>query len=262
MVSYMKYIFPLKSPNFTVENVDIETVSRPKGFKHSYRTGRHKHGFVYTVKGELCDRFGAGDDEVIYAKSGEMVFIPKSCVYIATFLEENTEIIVIHFDISGGELPSYMTAPQKIQSPGVNEFIESFSGTHQKHKSNHPFFYLSCLYKFLWQIDERYSGIPQKFQKLKPALDEINGNFTQNQSVGYYAALCDISEVSFRRLFKEYTGMAPIDYRNDIRLNFAKNKLQSGEYNVSETAELSGFSNLSFFTRLYKKKFGHTPKEK
>ena len=70
-----------------------------------------------------------------------------------------------------------------------------------------------------------------------------------------------MSEVNFRRLFKEYTGKSPVEYRNDIRLKNAKIKLQSGEYNVSEAAYESGFSNLSFFIRLYKKKYGHTPKK-
>lgn len=51
-------------------------------------------------------------------------------------------------------------------------------------------------------------------------------------------------------------------FSNSIRLTNARNKLQSGEYNVSEAAYESGFSNLSFFIRLYKKKYGHTPKNK
>jgi len=70
-----------------------------------------------------------------------------------------------------------------------------------------------------------------------------------------------MSEVNFRRLFREYTGMSPIDYRNDLRLKNARAMLASGEYNVTEAAEASGFSNLPFFIRLYKKKFGHTPKK-
>ena len=69
-----------------------------------------------------------------------------------------------------------------------------------------------------------------------------------------------MSEANFRRLFREFLGVSPIDYRNDIRLTHAKNKRQSGEYNVSEAAYKSGFTNLSFFIRLYKKKYGHTPK--
>ena len=52
---------------------------------------------------------------------------------------------------------------------------------------------------------------------------------------------------------------SPIEDRNHVRLNMARAKLQSGEYNVFEAAQAVGFSNLSFFIRLYKKKFGHTP---
>ncbi len=69
-----------------------------------------------------------------------------------------------------------------------------------------------------------------------------------------------MSEVNFRRAFREYMGVSPIDYRNALRLEYAGRLLRSGEYNVSEAAELSGFSNISFFIRSYKKKYGHTPK--
>lgn len=47
----------------------------------------------------------------------------------------------------------------------------------------------------------------------------------------------------------------------DLRLSRAQAILQSKELNVAETAEACGFSNLSFFIRLYKKHFGHTPKK-
>ena len=70
-----------------------------------------------------------------------------------------------------------------------------------------------------------------------------------------------MSEVNFRRIFSEYIGMSPIEYRNEIRLKNARSMLVSGEYNVTEAAYESGFSNLSFFIRLYKKKYGHTPKK-
>ena len=102
---------------------------------------------------------------------------------------------------------------------------------------------------------------PGPGKKLQAALSEIAEYWYKNESVAYYAELCNMSEVNFRRLFKEYTGLSPIDYRNDVRLSKARSKLQSGEYNVSEVAEICGFSNLSFFIRVYKKKYGYTPKK-
>ena len=65
----------------------------------------------------------------------------------------------------------------------------------------------------------------------------------------------------YNDIIAKYTGCSPIEYRNDLRLAGARGKLRSGEYNVSEAAELCGFTNLSFFIRLYKKKYGHTPKK-
>ena len=89
----------------------------------------------------------------------------------------------------------------------------------------------------------------------------ISTNYAANRPISEYAALCGMSEVNFRRLFHKHTGKSPIQHRNNIRLENAKIMLQSGQYNVSEAAEACGFSNLSFFIRLYKKKYGYTPKK-
>ena len=256
----MKYQFFFNEPNFKVENIDIQTVSRPKGYKHSFKNGRTKHGFIYTVSGVMCDAFSE-NAERIYAEAGELVFIPQNSVYTGTYLEENTEIKIVQFDIFSGELPEYLSRPTKIEIPNVGEAIESFFEPTENRRTNHPFYYLSRLYSLLWQIDESFSRLPPKYKRLRAALTEITENWNKNESVAYYAEICDMSEGGFRRLFREYTGMSPVEYRNDLKLKNAKNKLQSGEYNVSEVAELCGFTNLSFFIRLYKKKFGYTPKK-
>ena len=71
--------------------------------------------------------------------------------------------------------------------------------------------------------------------------------------------MCGMSESGFRRLFTECTGESPIAYRNRLRLEAARTLLENGDYNVSESARAVGFENLSFFIRLYKRRFGHTP---
>ena len=255
----MKYQYNLNNPSFRVCDIDIQRVSRPLGYKHSFKSGRAKHGFVYTVKGRMQDVFYEDSEELISAR-GELVFIPKGCVSTGIYLDEETEIKIVQFDVSHGELPEYLEKPTKLTLPNVGELIGAFFTPTESSTAAHPFYYLSCLYKLFWQIDESYSRLPKKYRKLGAALSEIAESFNKNESVAYYAALCDMSEGNFRRLFREYMGVSPIEYRNDLRLASAKNKLQSGEYNVSETAELCGFTNLSFFTRLYKKKYGYTPR--
>ncbi|MBR2354341.1 MAG: helix-turn-helix domain-containing protein [Clostridia bacterium] len=255
----MKYQYDLQEPNFRVGSIDIQNVSRPENYKHTFRNGRGKHGFIYTVSGRMRYLFSTGEDLCIPA--GELIFIPKSTVYTSIYLEPDTEIKIVQFDLVNGSLPDYLTRPVKIELPRAGELIEAFFKPMEHHMPNHPLYDLSCLYGLLWQIDESESKIPAKYKKLQAALSEITEYVTKNEPIAYYADLCNMSEVNFRRLFKEYTGLSPIDYRNDLRLTAARGKLQSGEYNVSEVAELCGFSNLSFFIRLYKNKYGHTPKK-
>ena len=257
----MKFQYLLQDPDFRVGNIDVQTVSRPKNYRHSFLGGREKHGFVYVVNGKMLDSFVGCSVDDLPSYKGELVFIPKGSRYTGAYMEENTIIKIIQFDILSGELPEYLSTPVKLNLPNAYELVEAFFSPIENHTAYHPFYYLSCLYGLLWKIDESYSRLPHKYKKLQPALTEMVGNWNENRKVSYYAELCDMSETNFRRLFGEYMGMSPIDYRNDIRLINAKAMLQSGEYNVSEVAFESGFSNLSFFIRLYKKKYGHTPKQ-
>ncbi len=256
----MKYGVHLQDPPFAVGNIDIQSVKRPEGYRHSYRNGRTKHGFLYVVSGKMQDLFYEGACASMEIQAGEMLFIPRGSRYTGIYLEEGTQIKIVQFDTVAGELPEYLSIPGKIDIPNGKELMEAFFKPVNNRAAHHPFYSLSCMYNLLWRIDESYSKLPAKYKRLKAALLEISGNWQKNVSIAHYAALCNMSEVHFRRLFREYMQMSPTDYRNDIRLANAKSKLQSGEYNVSEVAELCGFSNPSYFIRLYKKKYGHTPK--
>jgi len=158
-------------------------------------------------------------------------------------------------------LPPYLKKPVKLQCPNAAARIEAFFAPVKNRIGPRPFYHLSCFYALMHEIDDCCFMLPSKYKKLQPALSKLAQNYDQNEKIRYYAALCDMSEAGFRRLFKEYMGVSPVEYRNALRLQEAKACLQSGEYNVSEAAEAVGFTNLSFFIRLYKKKYGHTPKK-
>lgn len=260
-VAKMKFQYYLQEPAFLIGDIDEQTVSRPKNYTYTFKNGRKKHGFIYIVSGKMSDSFNNCCVKELIAEKGELLFIPSGSAYTGTYLEDNTKIKIIQFNIISGALPDYLTKPTKINLINAGELVESCFMPLENHKSYHPFYHLSSLYKLLWMIDENYNKIPGKYKKLKAALTELAEYYYENKKISYYADLCNMSEVNFRRLFHEYTGMSPIDYRNDIRLISAKNKLQSGEYNVSETAFECGFTNLSFFIRKYKEKYGYTPKK-
>ena len=65
----------------------------------------------------------------------------------------------------------------------------------------------------------------------------------------------------FMRWFKKMTGQGFTEYLNEQRLNAAADALRSGSDTVLAIAEQCGFENLSYFNRLFKKRYGMTPRE-
>lgn len=253
----MRFKQTLQSPTFTAEHIDVLQVSRPEGYTHSNRNGRIKHGFIYVVSGGMLFSMVPGG-KTIATDSGQLVFIPKGCTYTSTYLKEDTQIQIVQFDLTSGILPDYLQSPVMLPLPDGAELMGAFF---RRPEGSAPFYYLSCFYALLWQVDRQRSHIPSRYRKLLPALSVLTDRYEENLPVSHYAELCRMSEPNFRRLFKAYTGHSPVEYRNTLRLNTARALLQSGEYNVTEAAEVAGFSNLSFFIRLYKKKYGYSPKK-
>jgi AraC-like DNA-binding protein len=63
----------------------------------------------------------------------------------------------------------------------------------------------------------------------------------------------------FGNLFKQQVGMSFRQYLTSIRLNQAENLLLSGEYRVGEVADLCGFSDAFYFSKVYRKEKGISP---
>jgi len=57
------------------------------------------------------------------------------------------------------------------------------------------------------------------------------------------------------QIFKEVTGMTPIEYLISILINKAKELLQDG-YSVIEAARRTGFSDVFYFSKCFKQKEG------
>ena len=63
----------------------------------------------------------------------------------------------------------------------------------------------------------------------------------------------------FRRRFREYTGLAPLEYQNALRIRRALHLLTSAETSVSQIATELGFNSPAYFTRFFSKSIGQSP---
>lgn len=75
------------------------------------------------------------------------------------------------------------------------------------------------------------------------------------------AAMVDLSPVHLQKLFKRVTGKSPILYLNDLRLEKARELLETSFLQVKQIGRYSGLTDGSHFARTFKKKFGCAPSE-
>lgn len=70
-----------------------------------------------------------------------------------------------------------------------------------------------------------------------------------------------INRTSLTERFREITGYPVMEYLIRLRLYLASKMLQETLLPVSEIMERVGFSDITHFGRMYKKRFGHSPSE-
>lgn len=70
-----------------------------------------------------------------------------------------------------------------------------------------------------------------------------------------------VSYSNFRKLFKEYTGLSPATYQQDLRLQRAKELLSTTDLSIKEIAYRLNFESPDYFSAKFKIKTGRRPSE-
>lgn len=92
----------------------------------------------------------------------------------------------------------------------------------------------------------------------------------QNYILAYYNKDLQLSQLAklyfvnpqyLCRLFKKETGLNFSDYVNSIRINESKHLLTATKYNIVDISIQVGYSNVTYFNRLFKRYTGYTPNE-
>ena len=99
----------------------------------------------------------------------------------------------------------------------------------------------------------------KSIKKVKSILAYISENYSRHITVEDVASHCYYSKSYFMKFFRDIMGMSFIQYLNDYRLEIASQLLLSTSDNILDIAIATGFDNLSYFNRSFKKKYGVTP---
>ncbi|MFT7388274.1 MAG: transcriptional regulator GlxA family with amidase domain [Candidatus Endobugula sp.] len=89
----------------------------------------------------------------------------------------------------------------------------------------------------------------------------IKTNVSKLISIDNMAIQCNMSKRNFSRRFKEATAKTPLQYLQDIRMDTACDLLQSSNLFIGDIADKVGYSDVSHFSQVFRKKLALSPSD-
>lgn len=135
-------------------------------------------------------------------------------------------------------------------------YLHDFFGNHQTAtmptKSSQPTRAMK-----LDQLDDRDAAS----RSITLAVDYIHQNIQQSLSLNEVAQKAFLSPSYLSRLFKKYLHVNFVEYVNNQKVALAQEKLALSTDTIQQISNQIGFSQTSYFTKIFKRKTGLTPSE-
>jgi len=227
---------------------------------------RDYHVLAYAVSGQAwyqCEgkSFPVGRGQLLFFPKGVMrsgVADPKTpWSFIATGFDMQ------YFDETAGDL--FQSMPRHFEPSNELEINALFLELERRWVARGTGYLLRCrsiimhLLFLLLRLQAKSKFSVPHARRLAPIVRLLQDHYTHSYSVDELAQMADLSPSRFRVLFKKLTGHTVVRYQNWLRINKAKDLLLSGEYTVTEAARKTGFEDVYYFSRLFKKMTGNNP---
>ena len=142
----------------------------------------------------------------------------------------------------------------------INTMLTAYEKNKAEEKGNLRSYFamLLCLFAQSYSLHHKSNSVTARIDK---AILYMNTHFKQPILLPEIAAIANLSVSQFGRIFKKYFDTSPIDYILDLRLNESRRLLKYTELNIAEISYIVGISDTNYFSRIFKKKFGISPRQ-
>jgi AraC-like DNA-binding protein len=101
----------------------------------------------------------------------------------------------------------------------------------------------------------------EPYTEMAKTIKYINENYRKHISVKTLAEKANLSVSQFERKFKKLFHTTPLKYITKLRLNSACESLSQSNDSITQIAHKAGFYDHSYFTKIFTRQIGITPKE-
>ena len=249
--------------NFTVSEVVYALKKVYQQNQSWVAQGRKSHGLTMVLSGKL--RLAFPDGSSFIAKENDVILQSKGDFYkLEAVGEEKAEYIVISYLVEPENIVSLFSEKRVFTPTNRTRFKDAFERAVSVDKS------LQICRKTLTRafVQEIICNI---LRELYPDIEEIKSNsiesakffidefYDREISVSDIASVANFSVSHMRVLFKNAYGQSPVQYLNAVRVERAKEMIESNLFSLEEVAYACGFQNVYYFSKVFKSHTGITP---
>lgn len=226
---------------------------------YDVRWHSHEHWeLVYCTGGHGSFSFESGS--TINYQAGEVVVIPPSVRHANSSADGFTNI---HLTMAEPSFPYHSAFRVVDDGDGSMKMAFAQAKTYYMTDIKMRELVLSAL----GDLVASYIIVFRSNMEFSEPVEKIRSAIIRNYSRPDFALDVFIREMPFhydylRKLFKKEVGISPLEYMTNLRMKSAETLLTAmwtNEYTISEIAQMCGYENSLYFSRVFKKHFGCSP---
>lgn len=239
-----------------------QTLVLPIVFHDAYELFSVREGHVDYTIGKECITLRTGDLLFLNSRVPHQTTIHKGTLHFYLLFSEEAEhekpssayftrSTIPYFHIRAGTpLNTALTACLAAIRQEYREQAESFDAFIKAEVCR----ILALLYREGLLVNPKYIREARaRASRILPALDYIDAHYNEEITLSSLSRLLNLNESYFCRLFKQATQTSFVQYLNYVRICKAEHLLLTTDMNISEICYAVGFSNASYFNRIFKK---------
>lgn len=215
-------------------------------------------------RAKITDKYG----NEILAEKNQIAYMAKGLEYTVHFYDtapDRDDSVVFHFQLTDNKEDDITpTLSPKICIKSVDATL-AFAMDGAAAEFNKNVVCLPIITAVIYQLlgaacqRQRQRIVSHKYQYIREGIELMENN--SDKTLAEIAQICGVSEGYFRKLFREYSGENPIDFRQKHRIEKAKQLLLLDTHSIGEIAEELHFSDIYHFSKTFKKFTGISPQK-